>query len=314
MNRGVPINSINFTKMHGAGNDFIVIDNRSGLPVKNYPEFARKICERKFSIGADGLLLVEHSARADFKMVYYNSDGSRADFCGNGARCIAYYCFIKKIASRDMKFETDAGIVNAKVLDKKVNPAPRSYGLNIVNEGRRVKLQMPEPRDIRLDFNLKVIGRELKASFINTGVPHVVIFSSDVSRVDVQGLGRAIRNNPAFAPAGTNVNFVNVKNLNEIMLRTYERGVEGETYACGTGAVATAVIAGIKNLVKSPVNCITTGLEKLKVYFKLTETEKTKDLINPVCDVYLEGRVTVSFEGGFESFPLCKRGTKGDLN
>jgi diaminopimelate epimerase len=273
------MNKINFTKMQGAGNDFVIIDNRSGRPIKDYPSFAKRVCHRKYGVGADGMLAVEKSAKADFRMVYYNSDGSRAGMCGNGARCIAYFCNEKGIAAREMKFETDAGTLRARVFDG------------------RVKLEMPEPRDIRLDFDMKIAGRELRASFVNTGVPHVVIFSSDVSKIDVNGLGRVIRNSHMFAPAGANVNFACVRPGNRIFLRTYERGVEGETDACGTGAVATAVVAGIKNLVKSPVNCTTTGGEALKVYFRLTETQGTKDLINPVCDVYLEGKVGISFTG-----------------
>ena len=274
---------LNFTKMQSAGNDFIVIDNRHSGISRGYSKLAKKLCQRPFSIGADGLLVIEDSKTADFKMLIFNPDGSQAEMCGNGGRCIAYYAYLNKIAPRKMSFETLAGKISAEI------------------KNREVKLQMTDPHNIRLNFqiplNPPLIKGEIKkgdlkdVSFINTGVPHTVLFCSNLDAVDVNKIGRAIRYHSKFAPAGTNVNFVrkSKNSKNTLYVRTYERGVEQETYACGTGAVASAVIAGLKNIVSSPVKCRTSGGEILKVSFSISGKN--------VHNVYLEGPVKVSFTG-----------------
>jgi diaminopimelate epimerase len=257
----------------------------------SYSELAKRLCSRKFSVGADGLLVLEPSKAQTFKMVYYNSDGSQAAMCGNGARCIAYYGYVAnkldktaEILPVKLSLETLAGTINAHILLTK----------NLYHG--TVRLHLPDPQNIRLNFPLKVGQREFDASFINTGVPHTVVFVSQVKKVNVQELGRSIRNHRDFLPEGANVNFVEKNNSeqNTLYIRTYERGVEDETFACGTGATASAIIAGMNKLVKSPVKCITTGGEILTIHFNIDEKE---NLLNPVYNVQLEGNVQISFTG-----------------
>lgn len=256
---------IKFTKMSGSGNDFIVVDNRNKI-VKTASVFAEKYCNGE---SADGLLLVEKSRLgcADFRMVYYNSDGSRASFCGNGARCISLFAYRNKISPSKMCFESDAGLISAEVKKKSV-----------------VKIKMPSPKNFKLDFDLNAAGKNFEASFVHTGVPHTVIFVKDIKNVDVNKLGRLIRFHKKFEPSGTNVNFVKVLGINKLRVRTYERGVEAETLACGTGVTASAVISIMKKYVSSPVSVLTQGGETLKVYYD----GKT---------AFFEGKVSFVFEG-----------------
>ncbi|MDD5687731.1 MAG: diaminopimelate epimerase [Elusimicrobia bacterium] len=264
--------NVNFTKMSGSGNDFIVIDNREKI-VKNPSDFAKKYCHRKFGIDADGLLLVEKSKTADFKMRYYNSDGSFASFCGNGSRCIALFAYLKKIAPQKMRFDSDADIISAEI----VSSCKEEFCYD-------VKVKMPQPKDIRQDLNVNVENKIFKVSFINTGVPHAVIFVKNIKDIDVNDLGKKIRWHKEFKPEGTNVNFVQVTNKSSLHVRTYERGVEAETLACGTGVVASSVISILKEYVSSKVNVLTQGGEILKVYY-----EEGK--------IHFEGKVSSIFEG-----------------
>ncbi|MBN1384523.1 MAG: diaminopimelate epimerase [Elusimicrobia bacterium] len=262
---------VNFAKMSGCGNDFIVIDNRKKI-VKNPSRFAIKYCHRKKGIGADGLLLVENPSarrnRRNFRMRYFNSDGSHASFCGNGARCIAFFAYRKKIASKKMRFESDAGSIPAEI------------------KGCNVKLKMPKPKDIKLDFTITVEGKKYNVSFADIGVPHIMVFMKDIKNIDIDNLGRKIRHHKEFRPAGTNVNLIKVINKNKLQIRTYERGVEGETLACGTGAVASSIVSVLKGYVSSPVSVLTRGGEILKVYYDNPSAGK----------VYLEGKVDLVFE------------------
>jgi diaminopimelate epimerase len=199
--------------------------------------------------------------------------------CGNGGRSIARFAHILGIAPKKMTFETDAGLINADIL------------------GKAVRLWLYEPKDARIDFPLKVEKREFDVSFINTGVPHTIIFMNNVEKADVLTLGRMVRFHRAFAPAGTNVDFVQRTDEHSIVVRTYERGVEGETLACGTGVTASAIISGLRGLVTPPVNCLTRGGDTLKVGYTLNDKG---DLISPVSNVYLEGPAEVSFSGEVE--------------
>ncbi|MFH1540942.1 MAG: diaminopimelate epimerase [Elusimicrobiota bacterium] len=270
--------SVSFVKMSGSGNDFIVIDNRNKI-VKNATTFAKKYCSRKFGIGADGLLLVEKSKAANFKMVYYNSDGSRASFCGNGARCIALFAYVKKIASLKMSFESDAGLISAEVKNNL-----KCHCEEKPCQSQTIKIKMPEPKNFNLDFNITVEGKKFEASFVDTGVPHTVIFAEKIENVDVEKFGRLIRFHKKFQPAGTNVNFVKILGKNKLQVRTYERGVEAETLACGTGVVASSMISIKKGFVKSPVTILTQGGEILNVYYD----GKT---------VHFEGKISLVFGG-----------------
>jgi len=271
--------SVCFYKISAAGNDFVMIDNRKKVITKNIPQLAKKLCHRKFSVGADGLILLEGSKKSDFRMRYYNSDGTDAAMCGNGGRSIARFAHMLGAAGKNMSFETEAGIVKAEIL------------------GKLVRLFLYEPKNVRLDFSLKVEKKEFDASFINTGVPHTVIFVNNIEKADVLSLGRMIRYHRNFAPEGTNVDFVQKKDERTIIVRTYERGVEDETLACGTGVTASAIISGLKGLVKPPVSCITRGGDTLTVAYAINDAG---DFLSPVSNVYLEGPAEVSFTGEVE--------------
>ncbi len=267
--------ALSFTKMHGSGNDFILIDNRDRfIKASIAPMVAERLCRRKFGVGADGLILIEDSSVADFKWGFYNADGSEAEMCGNGGRCAARFAFLEGIAPDKQRFETLAGIIRAEV------------------NGRQVKLQMSPPEDLRLDFRLKIREDEFSVSTLNTGVPHAVVLVDDIESVPVFEWGRFIRYDPTFQPDGTNVNFVKVIDAHNIRIRTYERGVEDETLACGTGAVASAIICAAKGLAESPVEVKTWGGEVLTIYFHVGDV---KDQVADL--VFLQGDAVLVYRG-----------------
>ncbi|MDI6781998.1 MAG: diaminopimelate epimerase [bacterium] len=266
---------IPFVKMCASGNDFIVINNME-QDINLDSSMVKKWCDRKRGIGADGVLMMEpsfssfsssssssFSLSASFKMRIINADGSEAEMCGNGARCIAMYAYLQGIADRVMRFETLSGIINAEVC-----------------EGQ-IKIQLTQPANIQL--NMKIDDYPL-LHFINTGVPHAVFLVDDVNAVDVVTLGRELRYHQAFEPAGTNVNFVEIIDGSRIKVRTYERGVEDETLACGTGSSASACICSLLGMVSPPVRVITRGGEVLTIYIEQD-------------DIFLEGEASVIFEG-----------------
>lgn len=265
------MDKVSFVKMSGSGNDFIMIDNRARRLDVEPRILAERICRRRVSVGADGLILVEPSAAADFRMRILNADGSEAEMCGNGGRCVARFAEMLGIAGPDMAFETLAGIIRAQV------------------NGSRVKLQTSQPRDIRLHQSIEADGDLREVHSINTGVPHAVIFSADLEAVPVRTLGHAIRFHPAFQPAGTNVNFVTVGDGHALSIRTYERGVEDETLACGTGTVASVLVAAALGLVSSPVQVLVRSGEILTVSF----TGNGPDYR----EVFFEGEVRLVYQG-----------------
>jgi diaminopimelate epimerase len=264
--------SIAFTKMSGSGNDFIIIDNRIPVMAEEAKrDFVAKVCTPKTSVGADGVIFIERSGNADFKWDFYNADGSSAEMCGNGARCAARYAYERKIAPYQMTFETLAGIISAEV------------------RGDVVKVRLTPPEDLKADICLSFQGKSYIVDHLNTGVPHTIVYSEDVENDDILRVGQGIRFHKEFAPKGTNVNFVQKKGDDSLKIRTYERGVEGETLACGTGVVASAILSALKKNVEPPVLVETRGGEILKVYF---------DGANGAIDeVYLEGSTKVTFEG-----------------
>lgn len=241
-----------FHKMQGCGNDFVIIDNREyKVPLADMPQWARQVCRKCFGVGADGLIFLETAPAGsgfDFAWHFYNADGSRAEMCGNGARCAAKLGNLLGFAPAKHVLGTDAGGVEAQVL-----------------EDGQVRVRLTPPVDLMTGMELAMDGQTLTVHFVNTGVPHAVVFSEDVSLLDVKTLGRAIRYHKAFAPKGTNANFVTVKGPGRLLLRTYERGVEDETYACGTGACASAVIANALGLTGPDVEVTTSGGEVLGV-------------------------------------------------
>lgn len=261
---------IEFFKMSGSGNDFIIVDNRDGIVDEaDLLYFIVKVCRRKMSVGADGFILVENAEGADFKWRFFNSDGSVAEMCGNGARCVARFAYLNGIVGLDMSFETGAGIVEAQVA------------------GESVKIKMTDPSDLKTDYTLELKDRSVSVSSINTGVPHVVIVTDTLDDVEVVKMGREIRLHDMFAPAGTNVNFICPIKDDTIGIRTYERGVEDETLACGTGSVAGALILARKVKIDGPINVLTRSGGKLKIYYK--ENNATYQ------DVYLEGDARVIY-------------------
>jgi diaminopimelate epimerase len=262
-----------FVKMSGSGNDFIIIDNRHGIVGgRDRSALARRVCRRHTSVGADGLILIEESDRAAFRWDFYNADGSRADMCGNGGRCAARFAQMEGIVPAELSFETGAGIIAAEVA------------------GTSVKIQLTRPGDYRENIVLDVEGMEYTASFVNTGVPHTVVMVNDVRLVDVPAKGRLIRYHPAFLPAGTNVNFVSVIGPGRLRVRTYERGVEGETLACGTGSVASALVAWKKGFTGAVTAVETAGGEVLTVHIE-------PDGGAGLPAVYLEGNTIVVCRG-----------------
>jgi len=258
--------TIRFTKAVATGNDFIIIDNRRSILGSDLSRFARNICERRRSAGADGLLVLGKSKEADLRMRIFNADGSEAEMCGNGARCAAYF-----FGKRNLSLETKAGIIKAQVLHN------------------CVKIKLTPPKKIKLDLPLKVAGWQLKINFIDTGVPHAVIFVEGLDKINLSVLGRLVRYHRKFSPRGTNVNFIEVQNKNSIRIRTYERGVEGETLACGTGSAAGAIIFALKSAINAPVRVVTKGGEVLKVSF-IRQGGTFKDL-------WLEGKAKIVYKG-----------------
>jgi len=241
-----------FSKMAGAGNDFVVIDNRTAR-VADASELTRRICTRRLSVGADGLILIEASARATFRMRYYNADGGLADFCANGTRCAARFAFMNVIAPRRMTIETDAGVVGAEVGDR-----------------GEVTLSLQSPQGFRRDQPLDVGGKIIRGSSMMVGVPHYVVFlRDDLWSQDIDPVGRAIRNHRDLQPHGANANFVVVRDSHSIEVRTFERGVEGETLACGSGVVASVTASALLGRVKSPVSVLTRSGITLEVSFDL---------------------------------------------
>jgi len=263
---------LNFAKMSGTGNDFIIIDHRKpAIHPEAMAEFAALVCRRKFSVGADGLFLIEDSKTADFRWRFFNADGSVAEMCGNGARCAARFAYMHGIAPARMRFETLAGIIEAAVAD--------------IN----VSVKMTSPKNLQLHRTIEVEGKNITLHSVDTGVPHAVIFVDDINQVDVCSLGNHIRRHEAFMPAGTNVNFVG-RLKNGFKVRTYERGVEDETMACGTGATAAALMAALTEKTTSPVDIITSGGDTLTISFELTEGSGADN-------VFLQGPTDLIYEG-----------------
>jgi diaminopimelate epimerase len=242
---------LEFTKMAGGGNDFVIIDNRNGR-VTDAVELTKKICTAHLSVGADGLILIEPSPRADFRMRYFNNDGSGGEFCANGTRCAARFASLHGIAPKKMTIDTDAGLVGAEIGD-----------------GTSVTLSLPSPHGFRAERPLRVDDKIVRGSSLVMGVPHYVVFESgDLWSQDIVPTGRAIRYHSELKPdGGANVNFVVVRGEHAIEVRTYERGVEAETLSCGSGVVASVATAAFFGKVTSPVSVLTRSGITLQVRF-----------------------------------------------
>jgi len=252
----IPFANIPFAKMSGAGNTFVLIDNREGIVEAalkaaglTLDGFVIRVCSPLHGVGADGLILIEPSPAHDFAWRFFNADGSRADMCGNGARCAARFARRVGAAGETAAFETGAGVVHAAFLE----------------DGVRVTLTPPGP--VHPDEAFELGGKRYTGHFIDTGVPHVVIPVPSVGDVDVEALGPAVRHDPRFAPAGANVNFVAVTSDGSLRVRTYERGVERETLACGTGVSAAALVMAHLGKTEAPVTVVPLSGEPLTVRF-----------------------------------------------
>ncbi len=272
------MNKLPFMKLSGAGNDFVIINNLNEIidsKDAKFMDFVSKVCQRRMSVGADGVLLVEQSEDVDFRMRYFNADGGEVETCGNGARCISKFAFLHGIVSEKMRFLTNAGIYEAEIV------------------GDNVKVGMSDPTDIRINVPLHLEDGVHKVGFANSGVPHVVFFVDDLEATDVFDIGQQTRYHNDFKPAGTNANFISIHSQELIAIRTYERGVENETLACGTGSIASAIVSATLGKVKSPVSVKTASGIVLRIHF---------DLDNDVAkNVYLEGDARVIFTGELTS-------------
>ena len=265
--------AVRFWKLEGAGNDFLGLDGRAGGFKLKRQQIA-DLCDRRRGVGADGVLVVvKPKVRgADFRMRYYNSDGGEAEMCGNGARCFALLA--RAVSGRKgnvLRIQTQAGLVTLQI------------------RGQEVQVSMTEPTKLRLGRKLVVAGRKLAVDFLNTGVPHAVLFVRSVRSIDVAKQGRAIRYHSAFAPSGTNVNFVEIGRGNRIHVRTYERGVEGETLACGTGVAASSILSNLRRGLRSPILVTTRGGDHLRVGFSMVNGQARK--------VTLQGPARIVYTG-----------------
>lgn len=267
-----------FYKMQGSGNDFIVIDNRSrSISQEVMPAWARVLCPRAFSIGADGIIFLEEDAsgRASTRWHFFNADGSRAEMCGNGSRCATLLACLMGMAPAEHIMLTDAGLVHARVQP----------------EAGEVEVQLTRIRDLQLGTDLDLDGRPESVHFANTGVPHAVIIVPDVKVLDVRELGSVVRRHAHFGPAGTNANFIQIVDSGHILLRTYERGVENETYACGTGAAASVAVAHALELCGPVVEVTTSGGEELRITVRGE-------------DIFLGGQARIVYQGEFSPFSM----------
>ena len=268
--------TLHFTKMNGAGNDFVMLDNRDRQISLSTRQISR-LCDRHRGIGADGLIMVEPAEKnGDWRMRYHNADGAEVEMCGNGARCFAR--FVNKIAPvkcGTVSFETPAGLITATLT------------------GEEVSLGMSQPGPFADGVTLDAAGDNLTVYFINTGVPHAVVVVDDLDDTDVHRLGAALRHHHHFQPRGTNANFVKQLGPQDLAIRTYERGVEAETLACGTGVVASALTIATLTGAESPIRVLVKGGDTLRVDFKRHGSNFTDVVLTGPADFVFEGTVTV---------------------
>ena len=266
---------LQFTKMNGAGNDFVMLDNRGGELQLSREQIAR-LCDRHRGVGADGVLILEPAANgADFRMRYYNADGGEAEMCGNGARCFARYAQRVAGPREKVSFETPAGVIGAAL------------------NGETVTLRMSDPQDFQPDVEVFVLGAHVRGSYIDSGVPHVVVPVPAIDDIDVRQLGAAIRQHERFAPRGANVNFLEERGQGSIAIRTYERGVEDETLACGTGVVASALTFAAAGNLEGPVRVRVRGGDELTVDFKREGDRFTNVTLSGPADFVFEGTLEI---------------------
>jgi diaminopimelate epimerase len=268
---------VNFTKMSGAGNDFVMIDNRP-QSIRLTAAQAARLCDRHWGVGADGVIVLKPcaSGKADWAWDFYNSDGSLAEMCGNGARCFGR--FVRRLtgAKNGFTFETTAGVLTAGF------------------KGDAVTVTLTAPKDLRLNQMISISAGPTTVHSLDTGVPHAVLFVPNADRAMVQNLGGEIRFHAFFAPRGTNVNFVQLLGGNAIRVRTYERGVEGETLACGTGVTASALVASELHQLQSPVPVQVLGGQQLEVSFEKSGGQFTNVALSGPADFVFDGQIELA--------------------
>ncbi len=265
-----------FSKYQGAGNDFILIDDRAGsFPIGNI-RFVQKLCSRRFGIGADGLVLLQHSSTADFRMRIFNLDGSEASMCGNALRCLVLFLHEIGIVRDFFQIETFAGVF---LCTKKAD--------------NHVVVEFPIPKSLYQEVDLKGFFPH-SIHVVDSGVPHAVIFVKDLETVGVESWGRFVRMHPVFAPEGVNVNFIQIDRQGDLCIRTYERGVEGETLACGTGAIAAAFVFFEQ----------TGHLGSLKILPRSGEAFICSRCEDPLKGLEISGRAAFVFSGVADSYYL----------
>ena len=267
---------LEFTKMNGAGNDFIFLDNRAGN-IRLTREQIIRLCDRHRGLGADGLMLLvpSRTGKADWAWDFYNSDGSTGEMCGNGARCFGRFVQRKAGTNGSFTFETEAGVITASF------------------NGARVTVNLTKPRDLRLNEQVNLSIGTATIHSLNTGVPHAALFVPDADKAMVMSLGPEVRRHAHFGPRGTNVNFVQVLGPNHIRVRTFERGVEGETLACGTGVCASAMIAARVHSFLSPVKVQVQGGDTLEVSFRDSGQEFDDVRLTGPAEFVFEGRIEI---------------------
>jgi len=274
------VENIKFMKLSGSGNDFIFVENFDNeFKEESMADFVKSVCRRGLSVGADGLMFIESSEKADFKWRFFNADGSEGEMCGNGGRCAIRFAKETGLIKKKGSFETMAGVLDASI------------------DGNRVKVKMTKPHNFTQSTKIILRDEEVLLDSINTGVPHAILYTKNLDSVDVLNDGREIRRHSIYQPDGTNVNFVKVLDSNNITIRTYERGVEGETLACGTGAVASSLLAAARNLVESPVNVQVKSGESLMIHFEGNPEDTS--------DVYMEGDTRLVYTGEMQTDALA---------
>jgi diaminopimelate epimerase len=267
-----------FFKMTAAGNDFILLDNRAGaVRADGIGDFVRRLCTRALSVGADGVILLENSQRADIRARFFNPDGG-ATFCGNGARCVARLAYLNGWAPSRMVVETDLGLHRAEI------------------SGSEVSFEMRDPSGFE-EVTVEALARSWRGALLDTGVPHFVGIEERPLEGSFASAGRALRHHPRFAPAGVNVNFVHPLEQGQFSIRTYERGVEGETLACGTGCVAAALALAAVGMARSPVSLRTRAGSTIQVRFEGDPRRAS--------GVRLEGEARLVYLGHLADEALC---------
>ncbi len=263
--------------MHGCGNDFIILDNRSlKFDNSNMGGLAKTLCQKGFGIYADGLVFLDapdENTDVDYIWSFYNKDGSEGEMCGNAARCAALLAHKLGMAPAEHRFGTACGGIDAAIISTREN-----NGI--------VRIQLPSPDNIDLNLEIDVDGKRINVHRVVVGVQHIVFFTSDPGGIDVDEIGRKIRYHKEFEPLGTNVNFVRIEDRRTLSIRTYERGVEGETFACGTGATSAQVAAHLM------------GYTDRRVIIK-TRKNFNLEVLMDEDKVYLQGPAQVTFKGDF---------------